>query len=232
MDKKRAAGEKATEFIKDRMIVGLGTGSTVYYTINKLGEMVANGLRIKAVSTSRSTTELAEKLGISLVSLNEIDHIDITIDGADEVDDDLNGIKGGGGALLYEKLVAVSSDKVIWVVDSSKMVKKLGRFPLPVEVIPFAYNQVLNKFKNMDFSPKVRMKNNSFFVTDGGHYIIDLYLNEIENPYELQNNLDSMPGVVEHGLFLNIADTIIVGKENSVEIINKRYKVKLMGLKR
>lgn len=222
MDKKRSAGEKAIEFIKDRMIVGLGTGSTVYYTINKLGEMVANGLRIKAVSTSRSTTELAEKLGIALVSLNEIDHIDITIDGADEVDDDLNGIKGGGGALLYEKLVAVSSDKVIWVVDSSKMVKKLGRFPLPVEVIPFAYNQVLNKFKNTDFSPKVRMKNNSFFITDGGHYIIDLYLNEIENPYELQNNLNSMPGVVEHGLFLNIVDTIIVGKENSVEIINKR----------
>lgn len=222
MDKKRAAGEKAVEFIKDGMIVGLGTGSTVYYTINKLGEMVANGLRIKAVSTSSSTTELAEKLGIPLVSLNEIDYVDITIDGADEVDDALNGIKGGGGALLYEKLVAVSSDKVIWVVDSSKMVKKLGRFPLPVEVIPFAYNQVLNKFKNMDFSPKVRMKNNSFFVTDGGHYIIDLYLNEIENPYELQNNLNSMPGVVEHGLFLNIVDTIIVGKENSVEIINKR----------
>lgn len=222
MDKKRAAGEKAAEFIKDGMIVGLGTGSTVYYTINKLGEMIANGLRIKAVSTSRSTTELAEKLGIALVSLNEIDHIDITIDGADEVDDDLNGIKGGGGALLYEKLVAVSSDKVIWVVDSSKMVKKLGRFPLPVEVIPFAYNQVLNKFKNMDFNPKVRMKNNSFFITDGGHYIIDLYLNEIENPYELQKKLNSMPGVVEHGLFLNIVDTIIVGKENSAEIINKR----------
>lgn len=222
MDKKRAAGEKAAEFIKDGMIVGLGTGSTVYYTINKLGEMIANGLRIKATSTSSSTTELAEKLGIPLVSLNEIDHVDITIDGADEVDDALNGIKGGGGALLYEKIVAVSSDKVIWIVDSSKMVKKLGRFPLPVEVIPFAYNQVLNKFKNMDFSPKVRMKNNSFFITDGGHYIIDLYLNEIENPYELQNNLNSMPGVVEHGLFLNIADTIIVGKENSVEIINKR----------
>lgn len=222
MDKKRAAGEKAVEFIKDGMIVGLGTGSTVYYTINKLGEMVANGLRIKAVSTSSSTTELAEKLGIPLVSLNEIDHVDITIDGADEVNDALNGVKGGGGALLYEKLVAVSSDKVIWVVDSSKMVKSLGRFPLPVEVIPFAYNQVLNKFKNMDFSPKVRMKNNSFFVTDGGHYIIDLYLNEIENPYELQNNLNSMPGVVEHGLFLNIADTIIIGKENSAEIINKR----------
>lgn len=222
MDKKKAAGEKATEFIKDGMIVGLGTGSTVYYTINKLGEMVANGLRIKAVSTSSSTTELAEKLRIPLVSLNEIDHVDITIDGADEVDDALNGVKGGGGALLYEKLVAVSSDKVIWVVDSSKMVKKLGRFPLPVEVIPFAHNQVLNKFKNMDFSPRVRMKNNSFFVTDGGHYIIDLYLNEIESPYELQNNLNSMPGVVEHGLFLNIADTIIVGKENSAEIINKR----------
>lgn len=222
MDKKRTAGEKAAEFIKDGMVVGLGTGSTVYYTINKLGEMVADGLRIKAVSTSSSTTEIAEKCGIPLVFLNEIEHIDITIDGADEVDDDLNGIKGGGGALLYEKLVAVSSDKVIWVVDSSKMVKKLGRFPLPVEVIPFAYNHVFNEFKSMDFNPKVRMKNNSFFVTDGGHYIIDLYLNAIQNPSELQNSLNSMPGVVEHGLFLNIEDTIIVGKEDLVEIINKR----------
>ncbi|MGF7056426.1 ribose-5-phosphate isomerase RpiA [Brassicibacter mesophilus] len=221
MDNKRIAGEKAAELVKDGMIVGLGTGSTVYYTIKKLGKMVANGLKIKAVSTSSSTTTIAEKLGISLVSLNEIESIDITIDGADEVDNSLNGIKGGGGALLYEKLVAVSSEKVIWVVDSSKMINKLGKFPLPVEVIPFAYNYVFTKFKSMNYNPRIRMNNTSFFVTDAQHYIIDLYLNEIENPYELENTLNSMPGVVEHGLFLNAVDTVVVGKENSVEIINR-----------
>lgn len=221
MDRKRIAGEKAAELVKDGMVVGLGTGSTVYYTIKKLGEMVAKGLKIKAVSTSSSTTAIVEEIGIPLVTLNEIEHIDITIDGADEVDAALNGIKGGGGALLYEKLVAVSSEKVIWVVDSSKMINKLGKFPLPVEVIPFAYNHVFTKFKDMNFNPKIRMNNNNFFVTDAQHYIIDLYLDVIENAYELENTLNSIPGVVEHGLFLDMVDTVIIGKENSVEIINR-----------
>lgn len=221
MDRKRSAGEKAVELVKDGMVVGLGTGSTIYYTIKKLGEMVSNGLKIEAVSTSSSTTTLAEKFRIPLVSLNQIERIDITIDGADEVDKSLNGIKGGGGALLYEKLVAVSSEKIIWVVDSSKMINKLGNFPLPVEVIPFAYNYVFTKFKTMNFNPKIRMQDTNYYVTDAQHYIIDLYLNEIENPYELENILNSMSGVVEHGLFLNMVDTVIIGGENSVEIINR-----------
>lgn len=218
---KRIAGEKAAEFIEDGMIVGLGTGSTVYYTIKKIGEMVINGLKIKAVSTSSSTTEIAKRFGIPLVPLNEVDYIDITIDGADEVDNYLNGIKGGGGALLYEKLVAICSNKVIWVVDSSKIVNKLGKFPVAVEVIPFAYKHILDKLKDMGFNPKTRMGNDGCFVTDGQHYIVDINLNGIKDLYKLDNTLKLMPGIVEHGLFLNIVDTLIIGRDRSVEIINR-----------
>lgn len=221
MESKRIAGERAAEFIKDGMIVGLGTGSTVYYTVLKIGEMVKNGLRIKGVSTSSSTTKIAKELRIPLISLNETEHIDITIDGADEVDNSLNGIKGGGGALLYEKLVAISSNKVIWVVDSSKRVNKLGKFPLPVEVIPFAYRHVLTKLENMNFNPKIRMRDNNFFVTDEHNYIIDLYINNIEDLNMLENTLNAITGIVEHGLFIDIADTLIVGNEGTVEIISK-----------
>lgn len=203
------------------MIVGFGTGSTVYYTILKIGEMVKGGLRIKGVSTSSSTDKIAKELGIPLISLNEADYIDITIDGADEVDNSLNGIKGGGGALLHEKLVAAASDKVIWVVGSGKRVDKLGRFPLPVEVIPFAYRHILKELEAMNLKPKIRMKNNSFFVTDEQNYIIDLHMNEIENPYMLENTLNAVPGIVEHGFFLDIADTLVVGNNDTVEIINR-----------
>ena len=228
MNNKKIAGEKAAEFVKNGMIVGLGTGSTVYYTIKKLGEMVANGLKIKAVSTSNSTTKIAKELGIPLISLNEVDYINITIDGADEVDNSLNGIKGGGGALLHEKLVAASSNKVIWVVDSSKGVNRLGKFPLPVEVVPFAYKHVLAKLETMNFNPKIRMKDNNFFVTDEQNYIIDLFLNEIENLYDLDNTLNAISGLVEHGLFLDIADTLIVGNEGTAEIISRESLSRLI----
>lgn len=221
MDSKKLAGEKAAELVQDGMIVGLGTGSTVYYTIKKLGDMVAGGLKIAGVSTSSSTTEIAKELGIPLVPLNDVEHIDITIDGADEVDKSLNGIKGGGGALLYEKLVAVSSDRVIWVVDYSKKVDKLGKFPLPVEVIPFAYRHVIKGLETMNFKPELRIKNNSIFITDEQNYIIDLNINKVEDLYELQSILNSMPGVVENGLFLDMADTLIIGDDNSVEIVNR-----------
>lgn len=221
MESKRIAGEKAAEFVKDGMIVGLGTGSTVYYTVLKIGEMVKDGLRIKGVSTSSSTSKIAKEIGIPLISLNETEHIDITIDGADEVDDSLNGIKGGGGALLYEKLAAISSNKVIWVIDSSKRVKKLGKFPLPVEVIPYGYSHVLAKLEAMNFNPKIRMRDNSFFITDEQNYIIDLYLSEIENLNRLENTLNGITGIVEHGLFIDIADTLIIGNEDRVEIINR-----------
>jgi len=222
MNSKKIAGEKAAEFVKDGMIVGLGTGSTIYYTILKLSERIKEGLKITAVSTSNSTTELAKKMGIRISPFNEVDYVDLTIDGADEVDDLLNGIKGGGGALLFEKLVAVASKKVIWVVDENKVVPTLGKFPLPIEVVPFGYHQILNKFQFMGYNPVIRKsKENKYYSTDGHHYIIDLFMKSIDNPKKLEKTIMDITGVVETGLFLNIADTIIIGRENSVEVINK-----------
>jgi ribose 5-phosphate isomerase A len=221
MNCKRRAGEKAVEFIQNGMIIGLGTGSTVYHTIVKLSEKVKEGLNIKAVSTSSSTTKLAQQLGISVITFDKVDYIDLTIDGADEVDSFLNGIKGGGGALLYEKLVATSSRKVIWVVSENKMVKSLGKFPLPIEVVPFAYHQVLNKLKELKLNPVIRRKSSNYYITDGQHYIIDLFMQKIEKPYALEKKIKLIPGVVDTGLFLGVADTIIIGRENTVEIIRK-----------
>ncbi|WBW96915.1 ribose 5-phosphate isomerase A [Oceanirhabdus sp. W0125-5] len=224
MDTKKIAGQKAAEFIENDMTVGLGTGSTVYYTITRLAERVrGEGLKIKCVSTSKKTTELGETLGLEITPLNDVDYIDVTIDGADEVDGNLNGIKGGGGALLYEKLVAFASKKVIWVVDNSKEVKKLGRFPLPVEVVPYAYTHLMNFFMESGFNPSLRGSDEEIFVTDGGHYIIDLHMGEIDNPYEFVRELKEIPGVVETGLFLDMTDVLIIGNEDGaiVKIKNK-----------
>ncbi|GAB6109440.1 ribose-5-phosphate isomerase RpiA [Fusibacter bizertensis] len=221
MNSKQIAGEKAVDYIKEGMIVGLGTGSTVYYTILKLSEKVKEGLNIKAVATSSVTAHLAKQLGITIIPFDQVDAIDLTIDGADEVDHLFNGIKGGGGALLYEKLVATSSKKVIWVVDESKIVKLLGKFPLAVEVVPFAYHQVMNKLDELKLNPIVRKKDNENYITDGQHYIIDLFIQKIEDPYRLEKLLKSIPGVIDTGLFLNIVDTIIIGSDNTVKIINR-----------
>lgn len=221
MNSKKIAGEKAVDYINEGMVVGLGTGSTVYHTILKLSEKVKEGLNIKAVATSSSTAHLAKELGITIIPFDQVDAIDLTIDGADEVDHLLNGIKGGGGALLYEKLVATSSKKVIWVVDESKIVKLLGKFPLAVEVVPFAYHQVMNKLDELKLNPIVRKKDNENYITDGQHYIIDLFIQKIEDPYRLEKLLKSIPGVIDTGLFLNIVDTIIIGSDNTVKIINR-----------
>lgn len=219
MREKQLAGEKATEFIQDGMVVGLGTGSTVYYSICRIAELVRAGISITGVSTSQSTTELAQRLGINLVSINDIERIDLTIDGADEVDKEFNGIKGGGGALFFEKIVAFSSDRVIWVVDSSKMVSKLGSVPLPLEVSVFGYKKVYNKLKSEGMKPTLRLLNGQPFRTDSDNYIIDLHMAQIDNPGELARWLKEIPGIVEHGLFINCADQIIIGRENSTEIV-------------
>jgi ribose 5-phosphate isomerase A len=218
---KKIVGEKVTDFIKDGMTIGLGTGSTVFYTINKIGTMVKEGLNIKAVSTSQSTTELARELNIPLFDLNDIESIDLTIDGADEIDERLNGIKGGGGALLFEKIVASNSKENIWVVDSSKMVDTLGKFPLPVEIIPFGYEFLLRKFEKNNMNPKVRKKEGKIYLTDSKNIIVDLHLNKIENVMELDNWLNNLTGVVEHGLFINIVDKVIVAKNNEAKVIEK-----------
>ena len=218
---KKLAAEKAVEFVKDGMIVGIGTGSTVFYAIKKLGELVQNGLNISAVSTSDSTTKLAGAEGIRLINLDKAVRPDINIDGADEADRNFNGIKGGGGALLFEKIVALSSAKNIWIIDSSKNVEQLGKFPLPVEVIPFGYKRVLNIFKEMKYNPELRIKNNNSFLTDSGNFILDLHLEKIEDAGILDKEIKLITGVVETGLFINIADVIITGKNNSYEILRK-----------
>lgn len=222
MNEKQLAAEKSIEFIKDGMIVGLGTGSTVFFLVNKLAESVKQGLNITCVSTSNQTSELAKSLGIKILNLNDVDQIDLTIDGADEVDKNLNGIKGGGGALLYEKIVANASQKVIWIVDSSKFVEKLGRFPLPVEIISFGSKQLFNRFDELGFRPQIRKNGNNNFITDSGNLIVDLHLNEINDAIILERQIKLMHGVVEVGLFNNIADTVIVGKEKSTEIFSRK----------
>lgn len=221
MNEKQLAGEKAVEFITDGMTIGLGTGSTVYFTIMKLGELVRTGLRITAVSTSEKTTKLAEAQGIKISDLNEVQKVDLTIDGADEVDRDFNGIKGGGGALLYEKIVALNSEKVIWVIDSSKLVHQLGKFPLPVEVVQFGCQKTFDRFTALGFNPVFRMDKQFPFSTDAGNYIIDLQLGKIENAMKLEQIINSIPGVVECGLFIGMTNTIIVGRNGDVEIILK-----------
>jgi ribose 5-phosphate isomerase A len=223
MNEKQIAAEKAIEYIKEGMTVGLGTGSTVYYTIMKLGELVRNGLRITAVSTSEKTTKLAEAQGIKISDINDVQKIDMTIDGADEVDRYFNGIKGGGGALLYEKIVSLNSEKVIWVIDSTKLVDQLGKFPLPVEIVRFGCQKTFDRFTALGFNPAFRMDGGFFYITDAGNYIIDLQLGRIENAMKLEQIINSIPGVVECGLFIGIVDTIIVGQNGGSILLTKRF---------
>jgi len=215
MDAKRIAAERAVEYIKDGMTVGLGTGSTAYWAIEKLGAKVHEGLDIKAVATSVRSEEQAKKLGINLISFSEIDKIDITIDGADEADFGLNLIKGGGGALVREKIAAAASRLLVIVVDESKLVKYLGKFPLPVEIVRFGYEVTIRKLQGLGCETVLRKtENGSYYVTDNGNYIVDCHFNRIDNPKELHTEINLIPGVVDSGLFVNMADRIIVGYNN------------------
>jgi ribose 5-phosphate isomerase A len=167
MKAKRLTGEKAAEYIEDGMIIGLGTGSTAYYAVKKVGELVRDGLKIKAVPTSKETAELAAAEGINLVELADVEGLDLTIDGADEVDPDFNLIKGGGGALLREKIVASATDKLVIVVDESKLVEHLGAFPLPVEVTPFSWQYTQRMIEKFSCSSEIRRKESkSTWITD------------------------------------------------------------------
>lgn len=223
MNLKQMVGEKAAEYVKEGMVVGLGTGSTAYYMVEAVGKMVKEGLTITGVTTSNRTAEQAKALGIPLKSVDEVDHIDITIDGSDEISSDFQGIKGGGGALLFEKIVATYSDKVIWIVDESKMVEELGAFPLPVEVMEYGSLQLFRLFEEKGYKPAFRLnEEGQKYGTDGGHLLIDLHLNEIKKPFELAEFLDGLTGVVEHGLFLDCVNTIIVGYTDGPKIIEAR----------
>ncbi|MBC1533631.1 ribose-5-phosphate isomerase RpiA [Listeria seeligeri] len=223
VNQKKIAGEKACEWVKDGMVIGLGTGSTVYYTIEKLGELVQQGLKITGVATSEQTARQAEKLGIPLKSLNDVAEIDITIDGADEVNGAFQGIKGGGGALLREKMVAEASRLNIWVVGEEKLVDSLGSFPLPLEVIPFGWKQIQRSLEKEGIQTTLRkQQNKEIYQTNNGNYILDIVNQTFINPVEWQEKLAQIPGVVEQGLFLNYVDIIICGKANGeIKLIKK-----------
>jgi ribose 5-phosphate isomerase A len=208
--KKIAAG-KAIEYIKDGMTLGLGTGSTAYWAIQGIGEMVNKGLTVRAIATSLQSESLALELGIPIVPFSEIDHLDITIDGADEVDESLNLIKGGGGALLREKIVASATRFYIIIVDESKLVKELGKFPLPVEVAPFGWELTFRRLAKLGGAPKMRMAGDKPFLTDNQHYILDCPFGSIPNPARLHEQVSGITGVMEDGFFINMADIVVAG---------------------
>jgi ribose 5-phosphate isomerase A len=218
LNEKKLVGEKAVEFIKDGMVVGLGTGSTVYYTILKLGQLVKEGLSIQGIPTSIRTAELAKKLGIPLASFQEIEQIDIAIDGADEVDSNLYLIKGGGGALLREKIIAKAAQKFIVVATPAKMSKKLGSFPLPVEVMPFGAEWTAKHIRELGGKLSLRKVNGTPYLTDNGNYIFDCVFPNLTQPNELEGSLNKIPGVIENGLFIGMADLLISldGKNESI----------------
>ncbi|MDU5333873.1 ribose-5-phosphate isomerase RpiA [Enterococcus sp.] len=221
MNLKELVGIEAAKFVKDGMVVGLGTGSTAYYLVKELGRRVnEEGLKITGVVTSSKTEEQAKELGIPLKAIDDVESVDLTIDGADEISDDFQGIKGGGAALLFEKVVATYSKDCIWIVDESKMVSKLGKFPLPVEVVPFGSHNVFRLFEAKGYNPTWRMTDsNELLTTDGGHHIIDLHLEVIEDPRALAAELDTCVGVVEHGLFIDMISRAIVGTPEGPKIL-------------
>jgi ribose 5-phosphate isomerase A len=217
MNTKKIAAEKAVESIKDGMIVGLGTGSTSYWAIQRIGERVKEGLKVKAVASSKASEDLAQQAGILLVPFAEVTVIDIYIDGADEVDAEHNLIKGGGGALLREKILASNSRQFIVIVDESKLVQRLGKFPLPVEIVPFASSFTLNKIRQLNEDISIRQKDGRDFISDNGNLIVDCRFEEIADPEKLNLQLHNIPGVVETGLFLKaMVSAVIAGYEDGM----------------
>lgn len=211
-DIKKRVGIYAADYVEPGMTIGIGTGSTVYWLLQELGNRVQQGLQFRAVPTSRQTQTLATEMGIVMADLNTINELALTIDGADEIDPNLQLIKGGGGALLQEKIVAAASKQLIIIADETKMVSTLGHFPLPVEVIPFGWKQVRKKIGQLGCKEvTLREKNNETFVSDHGHYILDCHFGTIANATLLNQQLHQIPGVVETGLFLNMADLAITG---------------------
>jgi ribose 5-phosphate isomerase A len=219
---KEDAGRAAAKLVRDGDVVGLGTGSTAYFAVIALGERVKAGLKIIGIPTSLQTADLARAVGIPLTTLDEHPELDITIDGADELDSKLNLIKGGGGALLREKVVASASKRMVVVADSSKVVPTLGKFPLPVEVISFARAVVEKKIASLGASVKLRAnRDGTPYITDNGNQILDCSFGKIEDPAMLARSLSDVPGVLEHGLFIGLAELAFVGRDHGIEEIRR-----------
>ncbi|MFZ0402943.1 MAG: ribose-5-phosphate isomerase RpiA [Pseudolabrys sp.] len=223
---KRAAAARAVEFVRPGMRLGLGTGSTARHFVELVGERVRSGLNIVAVPTSETTSADAKRCGITLTTLDQTPELDLTVDGADEIGPDLCLIKGGGGALLREKIVAAASARMIVIADRSKLVSTLGQFPLPIEVVSFglaatqrAIEKAIGAIQRPGPLTLRRGKDGHAFVTDGGHWILDAALGRVDDPAALAHALSGVPGVMEHGLFIGLAHMAIVGGPDGVEIV-------------
>ncbi|HKH81061.1 MAG TPA: ribose-5-phosphate isomerase RpiA [Methylovirgula sp.] len=226
---KRQAAARALDFVQNGMKLGLGTGSTAKHFVELLGARVRDGLDVIGVPTSEATRSDAIRCGIRLTTLDEIDRLDLTVDGADEIDPSLNLIKGGGGALLREKIVAAASDRMIVIADDSKWVEALGRFPLPIEVIPFGLGAtqraIVKAFADCGVSGQMvvrKGRDGHVFVTDGGHWIVDAHLGRIADAPRLAQSLVSIPGVVEHGLFIGLASMAMLAGSQGIRVVERR----------
>ena len=221
-NEKELAARASVKFVKDGNVVGLGTGSTAVFVVRALAEKVKAGMKIRGIPTSVSTEKLATSLGIQMITLADCQDIDVTIDGADEFDPGLRLTKGGGGALLREKIVASASKQMVVIADSSKQVAVLGKFPLPVEVIKFARPLVQKKIAAM--GAKVELRKTATgepFITDEGNHILDCNFGQIPDPPALARAISDTPGVVEHGLFVNLASVVLMGKGDQVKEIRR-----------
>lgn len=222
MLEKKVAAEKAMTLVQDGMILGLGTGSTAYFFLEELGKAIKGGLNVKGLATSTATEKTAAQFNIPLVSLDECEKLDLTIDGADEIDPRLQLIKGGGGALFREKIIAGISERVVIIADTSKYHPTLGHFPLPVEVVPFSWKVSAKGITELGTEPVLRMENQTPYLTDNGNYILDCQFDSIQEPSELHQQLKMVPGVVETGLFVDIANQVILGAaDGSTQVFYK-----------
>ena len=226
-DQKRAAALAALDYVKPGMRLGLGTGSTASLFVTELGAQVRAGLDVVGVATSLATEVLARTLGVPLVTLDHVSHLDLAVDGADEIDGSLRLIKGGGGALLREKIVAAASESMIVIADSSKRVDRLGAFPLPVEIVPFGARATMRKIEAVakdcgcDGSALLRMQETEPFRTENGNLICDCAFGTIEEPERLAGALSTVAGVVEHGLFINLASLALIGTPSGIKVLGR-----------
>ena len=218
---KKAAAEQAAQYVEDGMVLGLGSGTTVYWLLKRLGELVDQGLNIKGIPSSLRTEGWAKEFGISLTDFSEVEMLDLAIDGADEIDPDFQLIKGGGGSLVREKLVNAHAKQVIIIADGSKMVDRLGSCPLPVEVLKFAWQRTADKIAALGAKPVLRERDGEVFVSNNGNYILDCAFGSIENPRALHKELKLLLGVVETGLFIDMTDKVILAGPEGARVINK-----------
>jgi ribose 5-phosphate isomerase A len=227
---KAVAATRALDFVQPKMKLGLGTGSTAEHFLRGLAKRVAGGLQIVGTPTSKRTEALARELGIPLAPLDELGRLDLTVDGADQIDPSFRLIKGGGGALLAEKIVATASDRMVVIADGAKYVPALGAFPLPIEIVPFAHRLTaraveagVSAFITHGTDARFRLgAGGDLFVTDGGHYILDIACGEIREPEKLAQFLNGVPGVVDHGLFIGLASVVVLGRGDKAEVIEAR----------